>query len=259
MADPATKAKRAYSAPALERGFDIIELLATAPGGLTISEIASQLGRSMGEVFRVIMVMDRRGWLGKKPDSDRYGVTYRVLDLAYRATPAQALAQVAAPLMSGLTLATNQSCHLVVRVQGRGLIIQRQESSGPAGFAMRMGTSIDLVKSCSGHVLLAFESPERREVAIGLMEESTRAAAHQLAPQLDLVRERGYEMRASGQTAGVTEMSCPVFGFDNRVVAALTIPYLVMIDGRKRPDIDQALELLRVAARDISTGIGWHG
>src|SRR5581483_2164631 len=86
---PAPAAKTLYSAPAPEKGFDIIELLAAAPDGLTSSEIAQRLGRSLSEIFRILVVMERRGWLRKNPMSDQYSVSYRVLEHAFRATPAQ--------------------------------------------------------------------------------------------------------------------------------------------------------------------------
>ena len=82
---------RGYAAPALEKGIDILELLADQPDGLTISEIAQRLGRSISEIFRIIVVMERRRWLRKDPASDRYSVSYRMLDIAFRATPARAL------------------------------------------------------------------------------------------------------------------------------------------------------------------------
>ena len=86
-ARPAPAAKTLYAAPALEKGFDIIELLAAAPDGLTSSEIAQRLGRSLSEIFRILVVMERRAWLRKS--ADRYSVSYRVLEHAFRATPAQ--------------------------------------------------------------------------------------------------------------------------------------------------------------------------
>ena len=53
--------QRAYSAPALEKGIEIVELLADIPGGLTISDIATRLERSMSQVFRIIVVMESHG------------------------------------------------------------------------------------------------------------------------------------------------------------------------------------------------------
>src|SRR6185503_21376964 len=93
-----TAATRGCSGPALEKGIDIIELLAEEETGLTVSEISLQLGRRMSELFRIIIVMERRGWLQKDLESSRYSVTYHVLRLAHRGTPAKSLSVAAAPV-----------------------------------------------------------------------------------------------------------------------------------------------------------------
>lgn len=241
-----------YSAPALEKGIDVIELLGSEPFGLTITEIAQRLGRSISELFRVVVVLDRRGWLHKDAASDRYRVTYKVLELAHRATPAQELTHVAAPLMHALATATSQSCHLVV-VNGRhGLIIARQESPGPAGFSLRLGSDIDLETSCSGHVLLAFMNDDRRA------EVLAQPLPSRLDKRLAAIRTQGHESIASARMAGVSDLSCPIFGFDGDVVAALTIPFLPAIDDAPHVSIEAALALLRGTATQISTVLGWQ-
>ncbi|PZU10944.1 IclR family transcriptional regulator [Sphingomonas sp.] len=248
---------RGYAAPAIEKGFDVIELLADSPGGLTISEIAQRLGRSISELFRIIVVMERRRWLYKNPFSDRYTVTYRVLEVAYRATPAQALTLAAAPIMHDLTLATNQSCHLVVRAEGRGLVVLRQENAGPSGFAMRLGAVIDLVTSCSGHVLLAYTEEERLDAVLAHLPEPWAMPEEQLRKKLSAVRRRGYEKQPSARVAGVTDLSYPVFSLGGGIAAALTIPYILMIDGSQAHDLEGIRHLLGEAARRISSELGW--
>src|SRR6185369_11684008 len=121
-------ARRDYSAAALEKGIDIIELLAEEETGLTVSEISQQLGRRMSELFRIIVVMERRGWLQKDLESSRYSVTYHLLRLAHRGTPAKSLTVAAAPVMDTLSTRINQSCHLVVRSGTQGLVILRHEN-----------------------------------------------------------------------------------------------------------------------------------
>ncbi|WP_333570929.1 IclR family transcriptional regulator [Sphingomonas sp.] len=251
-APPASADKSpAYAAPALEKAIDVIELLGTEPQGLTISEIAQRLGRSISELFRIIVVLDRRGWLHKDSVSDRYRVTYRVLEIAHRATPAQELTHVATPLMHSLAAATVQSCHLVVVNGTRGLIVARQESPGQTGFAVRLGTEIDLLTSCSGHVLLAAMDEERRAALY------PKGLPKGLAERLHAVRAKGYESIPSARMAGVSDMSCPIFGFDGHVVAALTIPFLAAIDDAPHVSHDEALALLRETATAISSALGW--
>jgi DNA-binding IclR family transcriptional regulator len=248
---------RTYSAPALEKGFDIIELLATEPEGLTISEMATRLGRSISEIFRMIIVMERRFWLSKDPDTDRYRVTYKVLDLAYRATPAQELVRVAGPVMASLAQQTQQSCHLVVQYGNRALIVLRQESPGAVGFAVRLGTAVDLVASSSGHVLLAFMEGQQFEQILGELNFPPGVDASSLRGIVKRVRKRGYETTASARVAGVRDISYPIFGFTGHVAAALTIPFVTFIDGSQHVDFEAAREMLADAAGEISRGLGW--
>lgn len=263
MGSRKTKPKRGssaqvYSAPALEKGIEIVELLADIPAGLSISEIALRLKRSMNEVFRIIVVMEGHGWLRKDPSTDCYSVTYHVLELAVRATPAQALSAIAAPIMNQLSAVTHQSCHLVVRAAGRGLVVHRQESvGGHATFAVRLGVVVDLETSCSGHVLLAFSAADVLASALKEIPRPRTMSPSKLEKILARVRQRGYETQPSARVVGVTDLSFPIFGFDGRIAAALTVPYLLFIDNSAPTSLARTRELLRDAARNVSRGLGW--
>lgn len=239
-----------YSAPALEKGFNVIELLADYPQGLTISEITSRLGLSMSEIFRVIMVMERCAWL-RRGEGDRFRVTTKVLDLALRATPSEELIQAAAPLMRELANRIDQSCHLVVRNGDSGLIVFRHLNPGPMGFSVQPGIRIPLETSCSGHVLLSFNALDNGQVP----DDAPRNAA--LEVNLQKVRARGYETMKSARTLGVTDMSYPIFGSQAQVLAALTVPFLQLIDGTQVMDFDAARELLEQTASRISETLGY--
>ena len=59
-----------YSAPALEKGLDIVELLAAASTPLSTRAIAERIGRSKGEIFRMVFVLLQRGYLVRDATSD---------------------------------------------------------------------------------------------------------------------------------------------------------------------------------------------
>jgi DNA-binding IclR family transcriptional regulator len=250
--------KRDYSAPALEKGIDIIELLAGAESGLTVSDIAQRLERPMSELFRVIIVMERRGWLQKDPETSRYSVTYHVLQLAHRGTPAQMLTLAAAPAMHELAGRVNQSCHLVVLSGTQGLVILRQENPHRhASIAVRLGAVIKLPRSCSGQVLLAHLPPEEMEHLLAAIPRPWKISREKLLDALARIRKRGYEVQPSTITAGVTDISYPVRGFDGRVLAVLTVPYLHVLDNSVPPPIEQTRRAVETAARRISHALGW--
>jgi DNA-binding IclR family transcriptional regulator len=250
-------AKALYSVPALEKGFDIVELLVTAPDGLTSTEIAQRLGRSLSEIFRSVVVMERRGWLHKNPESDRYSVSYNVLERAFRATPAQSLGMLAAPVMYRLALATEQSCHMAV-ISGTNIFLMLQQAYlGHSGFSVRLGDQCDIVRSCSSHVLLAFSDEATREKLLAAAGKTPAAELKLLRKKLKLVAERGYESKPSARHVGVHDLSYPIFGFDGRIQAALTIPFLRVIDGTQTVDLEQARKLLAAAALEVSQGLGF--
>ena len=63
-----------YRAPALDKGLDILELLAGVDGGLTQAEIAKRLQRSPNEFYRMLDRLVRRGYVTRL-DGDRYSLT----------------------------------------------------------------------------------------------------------------------------------------------------------------------------------------
>src|SRR5688572_30983618 len=200
MAHNKNNNKKGYSAPALEKGMDIIELLADAESGLTISEISERLKRRMSELFRIIIVMERRGWLRKDPENARFSVSYHLLLLAHRGTPAQTLTAAAAPVMQELCARTDQSCHLVIRSGGQGLVIFRQENQKRhANLSVRMGAVLNLATSSSGRVLLAHLEGAARDAVLHALPRLKTSRAR-LEAELARIRRRGYAVRRSPMT-----------------------------------------------------------
>jgi DNA-binding IclR family transcriptional regulator len=250
--------KSKYAVPALDKAFDVIELLARTPGGATMNEIATRLGRSMGELFRTVIVMENRGLLQKSPETDRYTVAYKLLELALKATPAQDLIRAAAPVMQALAAEIGQSCHLVVPDGGEGLVVFREQTPGTRGFAVRVGTTIALPGSCSGHVILAFSDDQQRDSLLAQGRQLARTDATRLASRLAEVRKKGFEQCPSPITRGVTDISCPILDFYGNLMAALTVPFLELLDGSQKIGIDGARKHLQNAAQAISAALGHH-
>ena len=65
--------RRTTDALPLELALDILELLSSRPGGLTIFEIAACLQCPVSEVVSTVAVMQRRQWL--RTDARRGGLT----------------------------------------------------------------------------------------------------------------------------------------------------------------------------------------
>ena len=71
-----------YRAPALDKGLDILELLAGEEEGLSQAEIAKALGRTPNEQYRMLERLVRRGYVARNA-SDRYELTLKLFGLAH--------------------------------------------------------------------------------------------------------------------------------------------------------------------------------
>lgn len=240
MSELGTAEGRRYSAPALEKGLDILELLAAGQEGMTQSTIAARLGRSVSELFRMLAVLEQRGYIYRDRPEELYYLSLRMFELANRHPPTKRLLDVALPQMRALAEAARQSVHLAVRSDQDLLIIAQIESPEPAGLTVRLGRR-PLAATASGRVLLAFCPAGSDADAAG---PATRDAA-----RLAAITERGYEEVDDESLSGVTDISYPLTDLTGLAVAALTVPYL-----RRRGDQPSAArvrELVAAAARRI--------
>jgi DNA-binding IclR family transcriptional regulator len=247
-----------YRAPALDKGLDILELLAGIDGGLTQAEIAKRMGRNANEFYRMLDRLVKRGYV-TKVDGDRYSLTLKLFGLAQLHAPVRRLASYATPLMRELAEQSRQANQLVVFDRGSAVVIAQQEAPGYWGISIRVGSHISLYNTGSGHVLLAFRNPDERMMMVREYQEKGEDIS-ELTPdfldRLEQIRERGYEMMPSLQTAGVVNISAPIIGPDGKSIAALTIPYITIINMQNAPDMSQTIQLLMATAKRLSASLG---
>jgi DNA-binding IclR family transcriptional regulator len=245
----------AYTAPALEKGLDILELLCRSDVPLTQKEISLRLGRTTSELYRMIACLVDRGYVAA--NDDRYVVTTKLFELAYRNPPMHRLLTEALPIMQRLSGEIDQSCHLTVYNQGRQIVIAKVDSPSGMGFSVRVGAELDVLVSASGRVLLAFQDSEIRAFRI---EESVQHrpdhADQQIHVRLETIKARGFESSPSIQVRGLYAISYPVLDSGSHAIAALTVPYAERIDLVDRKPIQRIEELLQDAAMTLTRRIG---
>jgi DNA-binding IclR family transcriptional regulator len=251
--------RKQYSAPALQKGLDILELLAVRPKGLNASDIAAELGRSIGEVFRMLMVLEQRKYVALQAQTDQYVMTLKMFKLSHQFAPLKRLTIAAGPVMEKLATNIDQSCHLVVYYNGEGLVVAQKDGPGNRCYGVRLGSSVPLYDTCSGSLFLAF-GPEKYYQAMlsRLTPEQTRQRrTSDYRAMIDQVREHGFERRSSHQVQGVYDMGFPVFDSGGMMIASLTIPFLEHIDGSHSVHIDEAQQHLEKSAAKLSSLLGY--
>lgn len=253
------KAKATYSAPALSKGLDILEMMASDASARTLKEIADGLGRSKSEIFRMMHVLQERGYVSLDPGSDQYSLSLKMFEVAHQHSAVRQLSSIAGPVMDKLVAATGQSCHLTILSDNKVMVIAQQDADSAYRFGVKLGLRVTVANSCSGHLFLAHASEEKRQelVAAQAAEGPARLSGAELKKIVDRVLDRGYEAIKSQQVPGVTDMGFPVFNKSGKMVASLVIPFFEYLDGSHKLDFQRSMAHLKKAAEVISWQMGY--
>lgn len=238
-----------YRAPALDKGLDILELLARAQAPLSMTGVAAAIGYSKGEIFRMLQVLEERGYIARENESG-YVLTNRLFLLGMERPPVKSLVEVALPVMHRLARETLQPCHLVVASGDQMVVIARIDPPDDLGFVVRVGHRLPLSRSTSGAVLFAFQSDEVREHWLELMDAAgTLSRRKRFVAQADAIRAQGYAALPSSDVDAVTDLSAPILRRGS-AAGVVTIPYVERRPGKV--PIKVAVERLRAAVDAIS-------
>lgn len=241
-----------YRAPALDKGLDILELLAATEEGMSQAEIAKALERSPNEIYRMLDRLVRRDYV-RRTSADRYELTLKLFELSHMTPPIRRLVSQSMPVLRRFARDSEQAVHLVIHDRNILVVVAQVDGPGYWNVSIRVGSRIGLVNTGSGHVFLAFASDEDRAL---MLEDLNGKRREKLPPQLAArvarVREQGYEAMESQQTASVTNLSVPIFGPLGTIIAALTSPYTERLDKKEAPGKATALKLLIAAGNEIS-------
>jgi len=221
-------AKPGYSAPALEKGLDILELLSASDQPLTARAIAEHLGRSKSEIFRMVYVLVDRGYLLRDPVTDQLGLSNRLFELGIRTPRSRKLTEVAVPVIEHLSNRIGHSAHLVVVSGGETIVIATATGAADTSFNLRLGYRRPAVDAASGRGIIAFQTPavQARMIADSHRISPAPADGPALEAQLQSIRQAGFLVIDSLVFVGITDVCAPILSRNGTALASIVVPCL---------------------------------
>jgi DNA-binding IclR family transcriptional regulator len=220
-----------YRVPGLEKGLDVIELLAGTVDGLSLRDLAERLERTSQELFRVVSTLVARGYLLRDP-AGRYRTSMKLFELGNRHAATQALVARAMPHMERLAETVGESCHLSIVVQDRMLVVARAECAADVRIAVRVGATYDMHLRVSGRVAMAWMPSERREEYYRRRPEG-ESVSTSLESELARIRADGHVAADSPIIVGGQDFAAPVLSSDS-VLAVLCLSRLSRVGEKPR-------------------------
>ena len=247
-----------YSAPALEKGLDILEFLAAQPVGRSQAEIGAALQRSQSEIYRMLACLEQRGYVVKVQQTGTYRLSLRMFELAHQQNTTALLRQAALLPMDAVAEEAGQSVHLSVQHGNDLLVMVERMPTRHICLAVGEGTKLPLSETASGKVLL---SRKTESAAAGILEGdlffqgTTAAKRREILSEIAQARRDGLLMVSSEVTPGVRDIAVPVgvAGSDTDAVVDMSF-ILPAKNGDKL--CEQYAKAMRACAAKINQNLG---
>ena len=196
---------------------------------LGVSELSRRLGLHKNNVFRLLATLEQRGYVDQSPETERYRLGVRTLELGRAFTRSRSLLQRARPILRALADALGESTHLGVL---RGFEVVHLDGAASDRLILtrvRVGWRLPAHCNALGKVLLGC-APEGvreafdRSVVAGGLERRTPATIvdrDKFFEHLRTVAVQGFAVDTEECEEGLCGVAAPVYDGDGDLVAAL--------------------------------------
>ncbi|MGH3761048.1 IclR family transcriptional regulator domain-containing protein [Actinophytocola sp.] len=235
----------------LERGLSVLLAFAGHRPLLTIAQLAGVTGLSRPTVRRLVLTLERLGYL--RAEGRAYALTPHVLALGHAFTSSLDLTEVARRPMEAVTEVVGHTCSLIALDGEDAVFLYRVPPRRGMPHTLLPGTRMPAYATAAGRVLLAARA-ERPDGPFAALTPSTVTDPARLAAIVTEVGEQGWALVDQEYEEGVRSFSAPVLDSANWVVAALgmSVPSSVPLDRVRR----EYVPALVAAAAEISEALG---
>ncbi|MFT5637484.1 MAG: IclR family acetate operon transcriptional repressor [Paracoccaceae bacterium] len=242
----------------LDRALDVLETLSEL-GGLTLSQVASELKQSPSTVYRVLTTLEARQIVEVDQTTQTWQIGPATFRLGSNFLRREGLLERSRPIMRQLMEATGETANLGIERQGLVLFVSQIETQETIRAFFPPGTQAPMHSSGIGKALLGQFSENR--LARHLRRHSLEGFTHQtitepdnLRAELKRIRNQGYAFDNEERASGMRCVAVPVIDQYGEAVAGISVSG--PINRMSLVDIPEIAKKVIDAAGDLSTQLG---
>jgi DNA-binding IclR family transcriptional regulator len=244
------------------RAFAIMELVARAPDGISLSELSRAVRLHSSTTFNLVRTMFNLGYLHQSGDDKRYRIGRPLFSLAANAIDDLLLVDTAKAVMEELSRASGETGTFAVWSGGQVVAMARSSGAGAFQLSDRVGGVRPAHATATGKVLLAALPTEQFDAYLAAatltrFTATTIVDARRLRAEVNKARTEGMAIDHAEFHDDVCCIATAVRDFSGKTVGAigLSAPLWRMGDD-VRPE---RIAMLREAAHRLSQKLGYGG
>lgn len=154
----------------VDRALHILDMVSRKREGCGVTELSIALPLNKTSVFRMLSTLKRHGLVEQDPETERYKIGYKVLELSGRLLDSIDLRAEARPYLRELENLTNEVIHLVIYNRGEVVYIEKLEGNETLRMHSKVGNRAPMHCTGVGKVILAHLPREEAQDVIDQCE-----------------------------------------------------------------------------------------
>ena len=258
MDDDVYDARQPESVAAVLKVFAILQALSER-NETGISELSVRLAMPKATVYRFLQTMKTLGYVRQEVDSERYGLAMKIFEIGAKALQYPDLVEIAKSHMQHLSDVTGETVHLGQLIDSEIIYVHKVDSRHMLGMYSRVGRRAPLHCTAIGKVLMAWESPARRDAILKgcdfqRFREKTITTRADYDVELQRTLDQGFGQDREEFDDHIRCAAIPIFDRNSQPIAGMSVSFPTFrYDLAREPEL---VAMLRDASRDISRQLG---
>jgi IclR family transcriptional regulator, KDG regulon repressor len=206
----------------LARGLMVLEKLAEASDGLSITELAKTFEVDKGGMSRVLQTLSKYGFAEKNERTRKYALGSQIVRLSHTLLNRMEMRETAKPYLQKLVDQSGECAHLAILAKGEALSIDQAETPSALRVTTGVGTLAPLHCTALGKIFLAFTDSSIPEM-LQSYTFRTITEPSALRHHVDQIIIQGYALDDEEYNLGVRCIAVPVFDYQDHCIAAIGI------------------------------------
>jgi IclR family transcriptional regulator, KDG regulon repressor len=243
----------------LDRGLEILDLMAGKGGEISVTEAARHLGVDPSTASRLLATLQSRGFVDQSMDTHRFRLGTKLIQLSNRLLESLSLGTIGHEEVRALVEQTGEGAQLAIMGRAYAVFIDHVDGPERLTIATNVGDHDPLHCTAIGRALLSGMSDDEardllQRTRLERYTPRTLVAMNEIMERVRQARRQGYAFDDEERYIGVQCVASPVRDHTGRVVAAIGIsgPTARMIRGTERV----LSEAVRSAGRQLSSRMG---
>lgn len=224
---------------------------------LGLTEISRATGINKSTVYKILLSLRERHLVDLNPDTKKYSLDSRVLELGAFFLKNLNLKDVAHPFLQNLAQQSGKTVTFALRKETHLVFIDRVDGSENVRFYCDIGKVIPYNSGAAAKAVFTYLPEEQIKTITKnteqLFTEKTKNW-NQMLQEAQIIRERGYSMSDEEVDKGVLAIGAPIFDNSGQVVAGLALAGLKFTISGK--ELCRMINLSVDCARSISLKMG---